>query len=395
MIREQLDAHQRLFILHLSLIEGVGPATISHIVRSKPDNCSWQDMRDLTQTDWIALGLSQRTAATVSVGLAGYHSLEQELERINAHGIEWVTYCDDGYPALLKHIYQPPSVLYMRGALLDTHAKSVAIVGSRNADTYAQSVIDLFVPILVHKDWSIVSGGAVGADSMAHRASLQASGKTIAVLGSGLLRPYPYQNKTLFEQIVQSGGTLVSSFALNAEAKAAHFPARNRIISGLSTGCVVVQAARKSGASITAHYALEQGRTVFAVPGMIDNPLSEGCHLLLQEGAMLATHAHDILAGLGEHVFRTESTAQSLSRSAMENTSKHTAASSHVESSSNSNKSVDTIETRILRLCEYPLSLEDVAQQCGMTYMAAQELLSDLQLDGLIRQNIAGQWLSC
>ena len=156
-----------------------------------------------------------------------------------------------------------------------------------------------FIPELVHNGCSIVSGGALGIDGLAHRATLEAQGVTVAVLGSGLLKPYPAAHKTLFKKIIECRGALVSCFPLLTEPKPALFPARNRIIAGLSRGCLVVQAGIPSGALITAQYAVDEGREVFAVPGSLDNPLSVGCHRLISQGATLVTSASDILASFG------------------------------------------------------------------------------------------------
>lgn len=395
---EQLQ--QRLFVLHLALIEGVGPAVSSHIIKHKPDSYSWDDLYSFTNADWLMMGLSPKSASLVVDGLAATYLLEKELTYIQLNGIDWVTVYDDSYPVLLKHINQPPSVLYFKGAAPATHAKNVAIVGSRAADAYAKRVIESFVPSLVAHGWSIISGGALGADSMAHQATLQAGGKTVAVLGSGLLRPYPMSNRALFEQIVASGGTLISSFPLTVEPMPGNFPARNRIIAGLSSGCIVAQAAYKSGASITAQYALDQGRTVFAVPGMIDNPLSVGCHALLQQGAAVAANVQDILTELGdisvvpvmqqqEIVFKKqpESVSEAKATSTTELTQKAPVPALRYPA--------DSIESRILNLCTKPCSTDEVAQQCAITCADAQHLLFDLQLDGLIQQNFAGQWIVC
>lgn len=396
MLPEQLK--QRLFVLHLALIEGVGPALSAHIIKHKPDNYSWDDLYSFTNADWLMMGISPKSASLVVDGLAATSLLDKELTYSNANDIQWLTIYDDSYPALLKHINQPPSVVYFKGAAPITHAKNVAIVGSRAADAYAKRVIESFVPSLVAHGWSIVSGGALGADSMAHRATLQAGGKTVAVLGSGLLRPYPMSNRALFDQIVASGGTLISSFPLTVEPMPGNFPARNRIIAGLSSGCIVAQAAHKSGASITAQYALDQGRTVFAVPGMIDNPLSVGCHALLQQGAAVAAHVQDILAELGdvfsapvmqqqEIVFKKQAApvSEAKVKTTTESTGKMPVQALRYPP--------DSIESRILNVCTKPCSTDEVAQQCAITCADAQHLLFDLQLDGAIIQNFTGQWV--
>lgn len=426
MLTEQIK--QRFFVLHLSLIEGVGPSVIAHIVRYKLANsiayASWDDMYAFSPTDWITIGISQKIAPVLASGLSDYALLEQELVHIERSRVAFVTVYDDAYSSLLKHINQPPAVLYYKGAAFESHTKNVAIVGSRAADFYAQKVIDSFVPSLVAHGWSIISGGAVGADSMAHHAALRVCGKTVAVLGSGLLRPYPKNNTRLFEQIVENGGTLVSSFPLTVEPIAGNFPARNRIIAGLSSGCIVVQAAQKSGASITAQYALDQGRSVFAVPGMIDNPLSVGCHKLLHEGATVADCVETILADLGELVPKPASTVQQLSildkavpaiiahtvvmhdktikdREAKKKMDLEPYPASHVQKNTINNSHVnlstyasDSIEYQIICFCVKPRSVDEIALHCSLVYAQALHILFDLQLDDVVCQNFAGQWVS-
>ncbi len=281
-------------ILHLSLIDGVGPATIKTIVQNKPASWAWHELYQMTQSDLIAVfGLSQLAAQKIYSGLKDEALLANELALIDRHSVSWLTLLDQSYPALLAQIYAPPAVLYWRGAEINS-PHCLAIVGSRKANYYGQRVINQLVPEFVKYGFTIVSGGALGADSMAHQAAITAGGKTIVVLGSGLLHPYPHSNKSLFEAVIASGGTIMSAFSLQTTVMPGNFPARNRIVAGLSSGCVVVQAAQRSGASITANYALEQGREVFAVPGPIDDDLSAGCHALIQQGASLVSKAQDI-----------------------------------------------------------------------------------------------------
>ncbi len=225
---------------------------------------------------------------------------EQEL--LIKHNIRRITASDVEYPSYLKEIHCPPPQLYVQGELLNSYTKLIAVVGSRKADSYGERVIASLVPELVAHGWAIVSGGALGADSFAHKATLQARGRTIVILGSGLLMPYPSSNRKLFSSIVDQGGSLVSSFSLDTPAYPSNFPARNRIISGMSRGVIVAQAAEKSGARITAHLALEQGREVFAIPGPIDHALSIGCNRLIQQGAKLVQTIDDIFTELGEQV---------------------------------------------------------------------------------------------
>jgi len=199
---------------------------------------------------------------------------------------------DKEYPALLKQIHLPPIILYCRGAKLSNN--NFSIVGSRKGSIYAENVCKHIIPKLIDQ-YTIISGGALGVDSMAHKEAIKSGGRTVAVLGSGFLQPYPRENIDLFRAIVDNGGTVISPFNLKMEPLKGNFPARNRIIAGMSVGTLVVQAAVKSGAHITAAFALEQGREVFAVPGSIFEEISLGCHSLIQQGAKLVSCPEDIL----------------------------------------------------------------------------------------------------
>ena len=288
-------------LLHLSLIDGVGPATIQLIREHKPADMPWAELYRLSLADLRHhFDLGPVVTQNLFYGLGDDGLLKQELALLADEKFSLITILDPSYPALLKHINAPPAVLYIQGADLATFTKCIAIIGSRDADRYGKQVIESFVPPLVEHGWSIVSGGALGADAMAHAATLKAGGKTIAVIGSGLLHPGPTSNLDLFDTILANDGALLSIFPLSMKSRPENFPIRNRIISGLSRGVIVAQAARKSGTRITAQYALEQGRDVFAIPGLIDNPLSEGCHALIQEGAKLISRVEDVFEEYGE-----------------------------------------------------------------------------------------------
>ena len=293
-------------LLHLSLIDGIGPVTIKKLLQEKPSNFELSDLYTLTTADIMQqFGVSQKVAQKMYSGLQDAAKLNRELELLEKHQIDFTAAGFEDYPSLLAEIYAPPPVLYFKGNLTSDDTKTIAVIGSRKAHRYAEQIITQFVPQLVNQGWTIVSGGAIGADSMAHRQTVKSGGKTVVVLGSGLLNPYPASNKRLFDSILQTGGALVSSFPIETHAKPGNFPARNRIIAGLSRGCLVVQAAQKSGARITAQFALEQGREVFAVPGPIDDELSLGCHGLIQQGAKLTGLVEDIFAELDSNIAST------------------------------------------------------------------------------------------
>ena len=376
--------HQDLVILHLSFINGIGPAAIQTIVSSKPTKYSWDDLYTLSHGEWVhEFNLSAGTASKIIAGLADTARLDEELELIERHNVSWATCVSDAYPSLLKHIHLPPPVLYWQGGQFDDTQKRIAVVGSRNAHHYGERVINNIIPKLIAHGWVIVSGGAIGADSMAHRAALQAKGKTVVVLGSGLLSSYPLSNVRLFETIVNQGGMLVSSFSLTQQALSGNFPKRNRIISGLSHGCLIVQAAQKSGARITAQFALDQGREVFAVPGLIDDELSLGCHALIQEGAKLVSSADDILQEFGYITLKKEDRQQQQEIMLKSATPKLA-----------TNETITDAQLSILQLCRQPSSIDVLLRSTNINLIELQMELFNLQLAGKIQQDFTGMWLT-
>ncbi|GMG86027.1 DNA-processing protein DprA [Biformimicrobium ophioploci] len=218
-----------------------------------------------------------------------------DLDQCAAQGIEVFCWLDDGYPPLLAEISRPPPLLYVKGSVGALHLPQVAVVGARRAGSAAQEDARVFSRELAAGGFAITSGLALGVDSCAHGGALEAGGVTVAVMGTGADLVYPARNRGLAEKILTQGGALVSEFPLGTAPDAPNFPQRNRIISGLSLGVLVVQAAVRSGSLITARLALEQGREVFAIPGSIHNPLARGCHRLIREGAHLVESSADIV----------------------------------------------------------------------------------------------------
>lgn len=218
-------------------------------------------------------------------------------QQANQHILTW-HHAD--YPSLLKEIYSAPPLLFIRGDLNSLKPPPFGMVGSRNPTPHGQQIAYDFAKALGYHGWSIVSGLALGIDAASHQGALAANTATLAVLGTGIDVVYPQRHRQLAEQICQQGGALISEFPLGVKPQAKHFPRRNRIISGLSRGVLVVEAALKSGSLITAHYALEQNRDVFAIPGSIHNPLSKGCHGLIRQGAILVETIEDILVNFNE-----------------------------------------------------------------------------------------------
>lgn len=213
-------------------------------------------------------------------------------------GVDIITYVDDEYPMCLKEIYDAPVVIFIKGGLLKKDKKAIAIVGSRHPTAYGKKVAYNLGKELAQQGFTIISGLASGIDAASHLGALDGGGRTLAILGTGLDVCYPKSNKKLFMQIIESGAAL-SEYPVGTEARPYHFPQRNRIISGLSCGVVVVEAGLKSGTMITVNHGLEQGKQIFAVPGNIYNSMSKGTNQLLRNGAAIVTEIKDILNELG------------------------------------------------------------------------------------------------
>ncbi|MBI1375042.1 MAG: DNA-protecting protein DprA [Phycisphaera sp.] len=228
--------------------------------------------------------------------------IDAEWALVEQHGATLLAIDDPAYPTLLRHIIDPPPVLYVRGALRREDALSLGVVGSRKCTAYGREQADRLSALCSQAGLTIVSGGARGIDGAAHRATLRLNGRTIAVLGSGLARPYPAEHVGLFDEIADGHGAVITECPMTAPPVADNFPRRNRIISGLSLGVLVVEADQRSGALITARLAAEEHhREVMALPGRVDSRTSSGCHKIIREGwATLVTSPGEILDCLGD-----------------------------------------------------------------------------------------------
>ncbi len=223
--------------------------------------------------------------------------LQSEYNLIRQNDVNVVTIFDENYPVALRSIYDPPVVLYIKGHWPGDHGLAIGVVGSRNASVYGLKIAEKFSSQLAELGITVVSGLARGVDAASHRGCLRTGGQTVAVVGCGLCHVYPEQNRELYKEIGQKGAIL-SEFPMSVPPISGNFPARNRIISGLSLAVLVVEASLKSGALITSRFALEQGRDVFAVPGQIDQSNSQGVNQLIKDGAKLVTCFEDILQEL-------------------------------------------------------------------------------------------------
>lgn len=280
----------------LNLIPGIGPVGARAMIEDLgvPEALFDTHPRRLQSIRGIGAKLADRI-----VEAPRRFDLSAELQRAEHDGVSIVTPADEDYPPPLRTIHDPPLALYLRGAWKPSDRHTVAIVGSRRMTRYGAETAERFARGLAQCGFTIVSGLARGIDTAAHRACLAAGGRTMAVLGGALDRLYPPENAALADEAA-AHGALISEFPFGREPDKTTFPMRNRLISGLSRGVLVVEAGLTSGALISANQALEQGREVFAVPGRIDSPTSHGCHALIKQGACLVETIDDIMEELGE-----------------------------------------------------------------------------------------------
>jgi DNA processing protein len=287
---------ERAYWVVLSMATGIGPVRFQRLLEiCGGARGAWQ----ASDRELAAAGLERRTADSLRRLRQGTRP-EAVANRLAQLGIRALTLLDDEYPCNLRQVADAPPVLFVRGSLRPADGQAVALVGTRRATAYGRAVAERLAGDLASAGVTVVSGLAKGVDTSAHLATLEAGGRTLAVLGNGLDRVYPPENGALARRIADNDrGALVSEFAPGVPPDAVNFPRRNRIISGLSRATVIVEAGERSGALITADFALEQGREVLAVPGSIFNLMSVGAHQLLRQGATPVTCAGDILEALG------------------------------------------------------------------------------------------------
>ena len=287
---------ERAYWVALNMAAGIGPVRFQRLL----DICGGaRGAWEASDLDLAAAGLERRTADSLR-RLRQRTSPEAVARRLAQLGIRALTLLDEEYPSNLRQVADAPPVLFVRGRVLPEDSQAVALVGTRRATAYGRSVAERLASDLAAAGVTVVSGLAKGVDTAAHVAALEARGRTLAVLGNGLDQVYPPENGALARRIAENGyGALVSEFAPGVPPDAVNFPRRNRIISGLSRATVIVEAGDRSGALITADFALEQGRDVLAVPGGIFNAMSVGANQLLRQGATPVTSARDILEVIG------------------------------------------------------------------------------------------------
>jgi len=288
----------------LNMLPGIGSARLNALLAF----CG--EPQEIFSTPQTALASVQGISESMAEKIANwekYIDLNHELELAKRGGVEIITREDEEYPELLKEIHDPPICLYIRGKLPDElSSRALAVVGTRNVTNYGQRMAKHLSEAAAYSSFVVVSGLAFGVDAIAHRAALDAGGETVSVLGGGLARIQPQEHVPLAREIARHGA-VISEFPMETNPTRHTFPMRNRIISGLSRGTLVIEAGLSSGSLITASFALEQGRTVFAVPGQADNPQAAGCNRLIRQNAVLTETFDDILEefdflpGLGRH----------------------------------------------------------------------------------------------
>ncbi len=351
--------------LHLKSIPGVGNLLCKRLIDrfGSPQNVLQASDQELLQVN----GLTQRHVAAIRTHQP--EGIEAELALAAKKGYRLVVLTDPDYPRLLKEIPDPPPLLYVYGRL-EGHSMNLAVVGSRNATSYGLRTTADLCRSLATRNLSIVSGMARGIDTAAHEGALSAGGKTIAVLGSGLERIYPAENRRLYHRIAENGA-VVSEFPLQAEPEAHHFPIRNRIISGMSLGTMVVEATRKSGSLITARLAAEQNREVFAVPGSVQSFKSAGTHTLIKQGAKLVEHAQDVIEELVPLVPVDPGHGKT--------------------SGDQSRPELDSLSDDEIRVYQaldpYPMHIDDLARKISMEPGKLLSLLLKLELNGMVEQS--------
>jgi DNA processing protein len=345
------------FWLGFNLVRGIGAVRLRSLIEHFGSaESAWNGMPD----ELRAAGLGAKTTARL-VSLRSDIDLDLLWQRVQSQGVKVLTSEDEAYPARLKEIEQPPPMLFVRGEWLPEDEIAVAIVGTRRVTAYGRQITEQLAAYLASNGVTIISGLARGVDEVAHSAALSAGGRTGAVLGSGVDRVYPPENRALADKIMRSGA-LLSDYPLGTAPESSNFPPRNRIISGLAMATIVVEAGETSGALITAEFAAEQGRDVFAVPGSILAPQSRGTNKLIQNGALPLLSPEDVLQALQ----LGHASDQRAARRALP---------------------VDEIESQVISaLGSEPLHVDEIRSHTGLPVEKVSAALVMMELKGMVRQ---------
>ena len=350
--------------LSLHMISRLGNTVIGRLIEKfgSPEKIFEASLPELLKIVGMKPGVARNIAGRTSIRAA-----ENELKKVERSGARIITFADSSYPELLRQIHNPPYVLYAKGLDFPQEKLSIALVGSRNPTHYGNEAAETFGFDFAARGVTVISGMARGIDSAAHQGCLRGNGFTVAVIGTGINVVYPSENKNLFKKISEKGMVL-SEFSMDSPPEPWNFPIRNRIISGLCEGIVVVEATKKSGSLITASLALEQNREVFAVPGSIHSFKSTGTHHLIKQGACLVEKADDALEEIGFP-------------------EKFTKRGSLGKANSNIPPDMDAREKIIYEILgDYPVHMDHIVRKGKLAAGEAAGLLMEMELKGLVKQ---------
>lgn len=345
--------------LALTLIKGLGPVTARQVVTA------FGEVREVFRQKAEQLvsvaGINQSRAHLIA-SFNDWNLVDKTIERVEKLGAAIITFHDPSYPEGLKQIYDPPSVLFVKGELQSNDRFAVAIVGSRICTEYGKDVTQKITSSLCAKGLTIISGMARGIDTVAHSSTLKVNGRTIAILGSGIDVPYPAENIQLFRKIPESG-VIISEFPPGTRPIKENFPKRNRLISAMSLGVLVVEASERSGALITARCAVEQGKEVFAIPGNINWRTSKGTNDLIKKGARLVDNPDDIVEELAPLL------------------------KGYLREAKRELPPLNEEEHAVLRICDRePTHIDEIIRQTNMSPSRVMSVLLSLELKGVVRQ---------
>jgi DNA processing protein len=355
-----VDVAERAYWVAWTRVTGIGPARMRLLLHAFGSlSAAW----GAAAPGLRAAGLDDRTIASATTAFANVNP-EREWRALEKAGITVHTWEDEGYPERLRNIASAPALLYLRGERVPADDLAVAVVGTRRATPYGREVAHRIATDLAAAGVTVVSGLAKGIDGVAHDRAMQAGGRTLAVLGHGLNTIYPPEHIGLAARIADGRGALITEYPPGARIDPANFPARNRIISGLALGVVIVEAGHKSGAMITADYAADQGREVFSIPGSILSTSSAGCNALIRDGATLITDASDILAALRIEQRREQHAVQQALPTL---------------------PGVPGADALLNALSAEPSHIDDLCRASGLPISDVNGLLVQLQLTGIVR----------
>lgn len=351
------EENNKLYIAALASLPGLGTHRIRTLLhRFGSPKAAWSAPAE----EWRHAGMPEPVCAAL-LKYRPCYDWDKQIRLLSAHGAKMVTLWDKDYPSLLCKTHSPPPLLYYQGQL-PSFSKSAAIVGARKATPYGRNTAQTIAEQMARHHIAVISGGARGIDTKSHIGALIGNGITCAVVANGLDTTYPPENKTLFSDIIEKGGAIISEYAFGVSPLAMNFPARNRIIAGLCRCVIVAEAALRSGSLITADFALEEGRDVFAVPGSIYSEMSKGTNALLRKGAIALTSIDDILSEYHWEAPEPCNAGRTVS--------------------------LTLLEEAVLSVlsCEHPLSQDEIVVQTQLPPAQLYPLLLNLQLHGLIEE---------